>query len=208
MNKKIFIYNNSSGELELNQPEILLIKEFDKLMQDERNICTEDETGRYKLRAFREFKYIFLMIDWESPYADYSEQERHQEALKDANITEDEFNDEIFRAACRKYREVQDSVREMRLVKATQGTVDKLIIYMENLDLEERDVNGKPIFKANDVIKEIRGASEIIEALRLVEEQVKKNRQAKPGTRGDIEVGYEGADISRIISEEQDDDDF
>jgi hypothetical protein len=28
---KIFVYNNASGELELNEPEILLIKEFEGL---------------------------------------------------------------------------------------------------------------------------------------------------------------------------------
>ena len=28
---KIFVYNNASGELELNEPEILLIKEFERL---------------------------------------------------------------------------------------------------------------------------------------------------------------------------------
>lgn len=28
---KVFVYNNASGELELNEPEILLIKEFEGL---------------------------------------------------------------------------------------------------------------------------------------------------------------------------------
>ena len=44
---------------------------------------------RKHLRAFREFKYIWLAIDWESFYRDYSEQDRHQESLKDANLTEE-----------------------------------------------------------------------------------------------------------------------
>jgi hypothetical protein len=42
-------------------------------MNDERNICEEDKEGKYKLRAFREFTYIYLALDWQSPYADFSE---------------------------------------------------------------------------------------------------------------------------------------
>jgi hypothetical protein len=41
-------------------------------MNNERNICEEDKTGEKHLRAFREFTYIWLAIDWESFYKDYS----------------------------------------------------------------------------------------------------------------------------------------
>jgi hypothetical protein len=73
-------------------------------MNDERNICEEDKEGKYKLRAFREFTYIYLALDWQSPYADFSEQERHQLSLNDAKMTEEEFNNPEFRAACRKFK--------------------------------------------------------------------------------------------------------
>ena len=99
----IFQYNNDNGEVILEKGEILLIREFAALMENKRNICKEDSTGEKHLRAYREFTYIWLAIDWESFYKDYSEQERHQEALKDANLSEEEWNDPIFRAACRKY---------------------------------------------------------------------------------------------------------
>jgi hypothetical protein len=35
---KIFQYNNANGTVELNLPEIILVKEFSALMRDERNI--------------------------------------------------------------------------------------------------------------------------------------------------------------------------
>jgi hypothetical protein len=62
--KKMFVYNNQTGEVELNEPEVLLIKEFAALWEVERNKCKEDPTGIERKRAFREFKYIWLMIDW------------------------------------------------------------------------------------------------------------------------------------------------
>ena len=70
---KVFVYNNASGELELNEPEILLVREFEGLWEKGRNKCKEDPTGTRRLRAFREFKYIFLMLDWLSPYSQFDQ---------------------------------------------------------------------------------------------------------------------------------------
>jgi len=130
----IFQYNNVNGKIELEKPEILLVKEFAELMNNERNKCKEDKTGEKHLRAFREFTYIWLALDWQSLYSNYSEQERHQEALKDSGLSEDEFNDPSFRAACRKYRALQESNRTIRMLHAAQKTVDKFTDYFETID--------------------------------------------------------------------------
>ena len=104
MIQNIFQYDNVRNKIELALPEILLVKEFAELMKCDRNICEEDPKGSQGLRAYKEFSYIWLAIDWRSPYSDYAEQERHIEALRDSGITEEEFNNPEFRAACRKYR--------------------------------------------------------------------------------------------------------
>lgn len=175
MVNKIFQYDNVNGQIELNVPEILLIREFAALMDNKRNISKQDPEGKYHLRAFREFKYIWLAIDWQSIYSDYSEQERHQEALKDAQITEEEFNDPIFREACRKYRRIQDETRSIKLLQAAQNTVDKFIDYFNNVDPEERDVQtGKPIYKVKDIMAEISNLSKVNDELKALEGQVKK----------------------------------
>ena len=103
MINKIFLYDNVNNRIELNTPEILLVREFKQLMDNKRNICKQDPKGTKGLRAFKEFLYIWLAIDWQSIYSDYSEQERHQEALKDSGLTEEQFNNPEFREACRKY---------------------------------------------------------------------------------------------------------
>jgi len=58
------------------------------------------------------------MLDWQSIIADYLEADRNQEALKDSGLTKEEFDDPDFRAACRKYREIQDSNRAIRMLTA------------------------------------------------------------------------------------------
>ena len=69
----------------------------------------------------RELTYIYLAIDWSSPYRDYSEQERHEEALSDAALSQEEFDDPIFRAACRKYQALQDSNKSIKLLSAAKN---------------------------------------------------------------------------------------
>ena len=44
-----------------------------------------------------------------------------------------EFNDPLFRAACRKYRALQEETRSIKMLKAAQNTVDKFIDYFNNI---------------------------------------------------------------------------
>lgn len=188
---KVFQYDNVTGKVELNTPEILLIREFAALMDVKRNKCKEDPEGKYKLRAFREFTYIYLAIDWMSPYRDYYEQDKHQEALRDADITEEEFNNPEFRAACRKYRALQDETRSIKLLKAAQNVIDKFVDYFNNIDVEERDEQtGKPIYKTKDVMAEISSLHKVHEELVILESQVKKEISETSSIRAGAVDGY------------------
>lgn len=191
MINKIFLYDNVSNKVELNVPEILLVREFADLMDDNRNISKDDPKGKYKLRAFQEFTYIWLAIDWQSVYSDYSEQERHSESLKDSGLTEEQFNDPTFRAACRKYRELQESNRSIRMLHAAQNTADKFIDYFNNIDPEERDpMTGKPVFKVKDIMKEVSSISEVHQELKILEGQVKKEIAEQSTIRGGAVDGF------------------
>lgn len=185
MIQDIFVYNNQLNRVELNTPEILLVKEFSELMKPERNKCKEDPSGKLGLRAFREFTYIWLAICWKSIYADFDEQERHKEALKDASITEEEFNNPEFRAACRKFRSIQESNKSMRLLQAANEMVDKFIDYFKNADPMERDEQtGKPIYKVKDIQAEMKNLIDVHETMVELENQVKKQLEAKTFIRG------------------------
>ena len=188
----IFSYNIVDNTLTLNTPEILLVKEFGDLLGSERNKCTQDKKGTSGLRAFREFKYIYLMIDWQSPYSQYSEHERDEAARSDSDITEEEFNDPVFRAACRKYRDLQDSARDIKLIKAAQHKVDELIDYFNNdSDPTERDTQtGKPIFQAKNIIAEVSSIDKVLDELEELENRTKKKYKAATGLRAGAEEGY------------------
>lgn len=187
---KFFVYDNASGDLQINDEGILTIQEFANLMDLKRNISKTDKTGKNKELAFKEFKYIYLFLDWGSPYFQYVEQLRHDEALKDSGLTKVEFDNELFRNACKKYDEIQNSSLDIKLLKASMSAVEKQIEYLNNVDLSERDpATGKPIFKSKDLIAEIKGCKDLISSLRELESQVKKGIETESSLRGGVETG-------------------
>ena len=188
---KFFLFDNSDNSVIVNEPEILLVREFSALWSNDRNKTKGDPKGIKKTRAYRELTYIWLMLDWTSPYVDFDEQERHQECLKDAGLTEKEWNDPDFRAACRKYRELQNSSRALKLIKSAQGVVDKITDYFNNINIEERDpATGKPIFKTKDVMAELSNVSNVVEQLKTLEFLYKKEQEQQSGLMGDVEGGF------------------
>ncbi len=191
MINKIFLYNGAENKIELNVPEILLVKEFARLMDNDRNISKKDPKGNLKLRAFQEFTYIYLAIDWQSVYADYTTGERHREALADSGLTEEQYNDPDFRAACRKYKEIQESNRSIKMLHAAQVTVDKFILYFKNIDPEERDeLTHKPIYKVKDIMQEISNLSKVNDELIALEKQVKSEISEASSIRGGGSDGF------------------
>lgn len=191
MIQDIFVYNNQINRVELNTPEILLVKEFADLLEPNRNKCKEDPSGKLGLRAFREFTYIWLAICWKSIYSDYDEQERHEEALKDAEMTDEEFNNPEFRAACRKFKAIQESNKSIRLLHSANSMVDKFIDYFENADPMERDEQtGKPIYKVKDIQAEMKNLIDVHETMIELENQVKKQISEKSMIRGGAIEGY------------------
>ena len=184
----VFVYDNVNNRLEINEPEILLIKEFKTLY--------DRDKSKNKSKLWKELTYIYLAIDWKSPYSQYTELERHQEALSDSGITEEEFNDPLFREACRKYRSLQDSNKSIKLLNAARNAADQFAEYFETIiDLNERDQNGKPIFSAEKVMKEMAQLSKVHEQLTILESQVKQEMEIQTGTRAGVSEGYDPGDI-------------
>ena len=176
----VFSYDSLNKQLEINEPEIFLVREFKALVD------------RDKERAFKELTYIFLALDYKSIYSQYTEYERHEEALSDSGITEEMFNDPLFREACRKYRSLQDSNKSIKLLNAARNAADQFVDYFETIiDLNERDQNGKPVFSAEKVMKEMAQLSKVHEQLVALEAQVKQELEVQSGTRANVDEGFD-----------------
>ena len=189
--EKIFNYDVTTGNIELALPEILLVKEFSDLWEIERNKCEIDPTGESRYLANKEFKYIWLMCDWKSPYREDMEQIRHKAALEDSKLTDEEWEDELFRKAVRKYKTIKNSSKILNLIKTSYRTLEKLRIFLDNIDFEERDANDKPIYKAKDVLGDISSIGKMNDYLVALEKSYKDEQSSTDGkNRGGEKAGF------------------
>ena len=92
----IFIFDGTTNSLKIDEYEILLVKEFADLWDKNRNKCKDDKNGDLRIKAFKEFTYIFLMLDYKSPYFKYAERDKHEAALVDSGLTEKDLQDPLF----------------------------------------------------------------------------------------------------------------
>ena len=112
--------------------------------------------------------------------------------MEDSGLSDEEWNDNLFRAAVRKYIEIKGSSRVLSLIKTANRTLEKMRVYLDNIDLEERDpINNKPIFKAKDVLADLASIDDVAKKLKELELNYKKDvMEASSKLRGDVAEGF------------------
>lgn len=178
---KLFVYNNESSSVEIHEPDVLLIREFATLYN-------RDKT-ELKTRAMREFKFIYLEIDWISPYAQFLPKERMIEARQDAELSKEEFDDPDFRAACRKYRAIQSESIIGSFLEESRNVLRKLKEKYKNMQLEERNDSGAYITSSLNLLKELQSIETTVDSLKKLEASYYKEQQDVNKLRGSGEPG-------------------
>ena len=187
---KFFAYDNTENNIIVNEPEILLIKEFADLWTDDRNKCKEDPTGKKRLKAFRELVYIYLAIDWGAPGSKDTPENRRQQALEASRLTEEELEDPVFLAACKKYQELQDSSSTIGpMIQMFRNKLYEIKSFIESIDYNERTDSGTPVFKVKDTFDTMQQLSKVMTSLKQLEAEYKEEQDEVSGLRGDTMPG-------------------
>ncbi len=188
---KFFSYDSQKNKVIINQPEILLVKEFADLWTDERNKCPEDPDGHLKLKGFKELIYIYIAIDWSAPGSKDTPANRHKGAVEASGLTPEELRDETLLAACRKYKELQDASSVVgKMVETYTNKLHEMRIFIESIDFNERsETTGMPIFKTKDMLSEMQTLSKALDALKDLEDRYKAEQEEATGLRGNKRPG-------------------
>ena len=153
------IFTVSDGKVTLNE-ELALVPEFKEILTKYKG----DVAKKY-------FSYIYFLCDFKSPYSSYSEESRKDICKKDF-IPDLEVGIDII-AAVKKYSDFQDTV-SLRLLKAAKEGCEKLIHFCNEVDLNERDKQNRPVYKANDLATTLKQVAGIKQSLEQLEDAVKR----------------------------------
>lgn len=191
--QKIFIYDAVTGEFVLNEPELKLVREFNDLWLVAKQRCgcidvNDNGIGHGNSDAIMKYanycKFVYLYSDYASPYRDYPEDDKRIQAAYDCYLTTEESIMEQLSVACNKWVEMQSQDRNVRILKAGQRQVDELISYFSEEGKLTMKKDGKPVYKAKDIMSELREIGAISDELDRHEERVRLGDSVQSDIRG------------------------
>ena len=182
---KIFEYKNF--ELSLHLPEILLIPEFKAVL--------DSDKSKDKKKAFQIYTYGYLLMDWNSPFREYSDEDRKKESLISSGLREKDLENELITKFIQKYEEVINSNRIIRYIKSTWESIDKLEEYCKKVDLlevvESGARKGSLVHNVNDYRNTIMKMPELIKTAKELRDQLKEEMDSEvTKSRGNVDTGY------------------
>jgi hypothetical protein len=211
--KELFVLNPETQMVELNKPWLSTIKEFKVLLRRDKGNSNGKE--RKKLQAEKEFTFIYHLVDYRSPFADYTESDRLATALENAGY-EKNYNftkDEELLNAVEVYRIMKDTPGLSMLFELKQGLhsshrvvrkirqdLNKMLDKLDNYTDEEFEEYSKqlgsktdPILMISDRMDRIIEITEklpkTLKAIENLEDSIKKELSDDAGLRGGAEKG-------------------
>jgi hypothetical protein len=186
---KLFEIDIETGTVALNKPWIMLIPEF-KVLLDRDKGSAGDYRGDKKLKARKEFTYIYFLTDFSSPITDWEEGEKLKEALYYAGLEQKDIDDKV-NAANNKYDEIQlKGARALRTYRSLLKSQDAMDQYYEDLDMTKTDKMGKLLNDPGSVVKSAKELDAFYTTInnfrKRVEEELKDQTK---GIRGTASLG-------------------
>jgi hypothetical protein len=142
-----------------------------------------DSDGRKKLKACKEFSWIYFMYDPLSPFQALPEEQRMPKVGKHVFEDSSYKPDKKVKKAAHRYEEMTTTL-QVRMLQSAREASYTIIEYLKGVDLLETDKNDKPIHKVNDVIKALERMGEVTDSLDKLEDRVRKQQEKASDVRG------------------------
>lgn len=159
-------------------PKIFLIMEFEKLRDSRKDLNT----------LTKELGYLYFMYHPESDFMDQTvESFRHIDVVKYLGLPSGYQPDQIMKQAIDAYLYLSQT-SESKMLQTARKSVAKLEKQIDEIDLDERDKNGKPVWdlkKYQDVVKSM---PETMASLQKVEDLYVRKKEEAARLKGDKEA--------------------
>lgn len=169
------------------EPELLTLKVFKKLFMRDK---TKD-----KSKFIQELGYIYFMEDPRSDYQYITNlDERSAAIIEGEGLPSNWKVDTLLQDAIDYYKSFKST--SALLLEDTRVAVDKLRCQLRNIDLNETDDRGKPIYTLNVVVSTIKQVPSLVKDLDEAEKAIAKEIMQSDKVRGSAEKSmYEDLNI-------------
>lgn len=173
-------------KLSLNVPEIVGSKAF----KDVISMFEGDEE-----EAIKYFKYAYFYYSWKSPYREFDEDEKVAKCLEASEVDEKLLKNPLIQRMLLEYKDIVESNRIVRYIKATWEGLDKLKTYCSTVDLMKEIASGPRkgslVHSVTDMRNTLKQMPELInkakELRTMLEEEIDNDDKA----RGNVDKGYD-----------------
>lgn len=163
-------------------PETLLIEPFKSIW--ERDISEE------KIEAIKELSYIEFVasVKVSNPYRGYPTESR-KEILKKEYFDSEWKPDTLINKGIEKIEEFQTNGSETYTYwQSAMKAVEKLEDFFNNIDLDERNKAGTPIYKPSDITKALNDTEKVMQNLTALKKKVDEELFESTRTKGDKQI--------------------
>jgi uncharacterized protein YoxC len=160
------------------EPEILTLNVFKKLYQRDR---TKD-----KSKFIQELGFIYFYVDPRSDYQYITDPEDRIKAIVEGQGLSNNWTiDKTLQEAIDYYKTF--SPTSALLLEDTRVAVDKLRLMLRNINLEETDDKGRPLYTLNTIVATIKQVPALVKDLDEAERTIAKEIVQNDKVRGSVE---------------------
>jgi len=130
--------------------------------------------------AMEKFKFIWLYSDYNSPYKQYTDEDREAALCRSLKL---DFTEDI-RIGIEVYKQLTYTFN-MGFLADAKYAAQKTREYFRSVDYTKNDVKGNPIYKGTDITKMLKDVTGVITSLDILEKKV----EAEQITQSKIKAG-------------------
>lgn len=160
-------------------PNYLLIPEFEV-------IYTRDSTPNKEV-ARQELMFIYFMSDYKSIYNEYLSEDKEPSIIRDFIKIPNWRPDEKVRVAIDRYLRDRETF-SLKFLKSNIKTCEKLMLFLDQVNLHDCDTHGKPLYKPNDIAMTLERTAKILDSLNKLRETVEKEMKGSNKVRANREI--------------------
>ena len=179
-------------KVELNKEWIQLIPEFAELLRRDKG-SEGDYRGDKKLKARKEFTFIYFDLDFTSPIREWEAFERREEAMRYAGLQEKDIDDKVMTAHRIYDKLLLGCSRSLKTLKAVEKSLDQLDEYFENIDFNEKDKKGELLHNAGQYLTNIEKLGKAYSAVEAFRKRVAEELKEGSSIRGAAILGRKEA---------------